>query len=194
MIDIRLRAYARALRERIATRLHPALHRDREGDVHVRATRVGSGAALIQGKPRAFLALVPARGEPLHVPLADRVVRDLPAQLRGNREDVRQLARDVQVDGGGSVDDADDGGEREFDFRVRTPVQDDLVGVSVRPDESVREAIDRATAGGGDDSADGEGEDSDGGDESEREATHIPIDGVDSDGQEGSDSAGGDNP
>jgi hypothetical protein len=60
------------------------------------------------------------------------------------------------------------------------------VGVSVRPDESVREAIDRATASGND-SADGEGEDSDGGDESDREATHIPIDGVDGDDQEGDD-------
>jgi hypothetical protein len=123
----------------------------------------------------------------LHVPLADRVVRDLPAQLQVNREDARQLARDVQADGGGSVDDADDESERGFDFRVRTPVQDDLVGVSVRPDESVREAIDRATASGGDGSADGKGEDSHESDESERETTHIPIDGVDGDDQEGDD-------
>lgn len=186
------RKYVRTVREQIAAVIHPSLHRDREGDLHVRASQVGSGSALIQGKPRAFLALIPARGEPLHVPLSDRVVRKLPAQLRANRDDAHRLARDVQADGGGSVDDADDGGEREFDFRVRTPVQDDLVGVSVRPDESVSEAIDRATAGGGDDSADGEGEDSDGSsdgdsDESERETTHIPIDGVDSDDQEGDD-------
>jgi hypothetical protein len=192
MINIQLRTYLRALRERIATRLHPALHRDREGDIHVRATRVDSGAALIQGKPRAFLALVPARGESLHVPLSDRVIRELPAQLKASREDAHQLARDIQTDGRGPVDDADDESEREFEFYVRTPVQDDFVGVCVRPDESVSEAIDRATAGGGDDSADGEGEDSDGSsdgdsDESERETTHIPIDGVDGDDQEGDD-------
>jgi len=182
-----MRSSLTRVRTRLAHALHPRVHRDSEGDAHYLAGLIGVGSARIEGHSRAFLACDPDGPDPLYVPLDSSEVAGVQEKLRAAQNRVDGRDDEDGLEPGGWFDDwpnaaqdadSTDTGteERPLGFGRTGPDTEGIETVSVRPGETLRDAMARANRMQAENAEEsGEDEDEDRSEDGGIDGTDIPI-------------------